>query len=185
MKFDKTLRNQLQQLRYRLSSPEKLQLNRIICDNIALHPVFQSSTNIATYHSINSEVNLETLNKHNKNFFLPVVKEQHTMTFNYYRTKQKLTKNKFGILEPVNNEIINQQDIHLCLVPLVGFNRKGDRLGMGGGYYDRYFKLNKFHQKPTILAGVAYDFQENGTITAQTWDIPLDIIFTNNEVIIP
>ena len=186
LKTNNTLRNQLKQLRFKLNNQERLQLSNIICDNILSHTIFQDSTNIATYHSINNEVNLAPLNTtHNKTFFLPVVTEQHTMTFNYYRAKQKLTKNKFGILEPANNEVISQQDIHLCLVPLVGFNRQGERLGMGGGYYDRYFKLNKFHQKPTILAGVAYDFQENDTITAQVWDIPLDIIFTNKEIITP
>ncbi len=94
-----------------------------------------------------------------------------------------MSQNKYGILEPQNSLFVAASDIDMCLMPLVGFNRQGDRLGMGGGYYDRYFALNKKQKNPTLLAGIAFDFQEDDTIQAESWDVGLDIIFTNKEVI--
>ena len=105
------------------------------------------------------------------------------MDFKNYTYGDPLLSNKYGILEPTDSKTIQADKIELCLMPLVGFNRKGHRLGMGAGYYDRYFALNNLNKTPTILAGVAYDFQENDTIQCDQWDIPLNYIFTNNEVI--
>jgi 5-formyltetrahydrofolate cyclo-ligase len=105
------------------------------------------------------------------------------MSFHQCDNETTFSKNKYAILEPQNDLIVAPIAIDLCLMPLVGFNRQGDRLGMGAGYYDRYFENNKNHTNPTILAGVAYDFQEDDTIQSESWDVPLDIIFTNKEVI--
>ncbi len=107
------------------------------------------------------------------------------MVFSKYTSHQQLLKNKFGILEPTSNQVIRADELNVCFVPLVAFNRQGVRLGMGGGYYDRYFQHNKDNKNPTKLIGIAYDFQESDTITAESWDIPLDIIITNKEVITP
>lgn len=183
MKTKSAIRNQLLQQRHNLSQQNNLKLSQQICDKILSSVIFNDSHTIASYISLKNEVDLFSLFKKQKNFVLPVVHKDNHMSFNQYQTINDLIKNNFGIFEPINNPIIDSQDINLCLVPLVGFNRKGDRLGMGGGYYDRYFETNKQQLKPTILAGIAYDFQEDDTIQAQAWDIPLDLIFTNKEVI--
>jgi 5-formyltetrahydrofolate cyclo-ligase len=137
------------------------------------------------YHAFGNEVNILNILNSDKVFSLPVIQSNNTMIFKQISVHSQLVKNKYGIPEPVDGTSISATAIDLCLIPLVGFNRHGDRLGMGSGYYDKYFALNKFNKKPTILAGIAYDFQENDTIPSDQWDIPLDIIFTNKEVIIP
>lgn len=151
------------------------------------HLCFIKNINIALYHSTGNEVDLSYLRKTDfatdKQYVLPVICDRQNMVFKTHDTSDPLTKNKYEILEPQDGQVIHQTEIELCLLPLVGFNRQGARLGMGGGYYDRYFEYNKSQEKPTILAGIAYDFQENDTITPEPWDVPLDIIFTNKETI--
>lgn len=158
-------------------------LSQQICGKISTSSIFSNSSNIASYISINNEVDLSNLNNHNKDIVLPVITSSTEMAFSVFRKSEGLIKNKFGIPEPSNREIVHAKNIQLCLMPLTGFNRNGHRLGMGGGFYDRYFALNKTRKKPTILVGVAYDFQEDDTIQPELWDIPLDMIFTNKEVI--
>lgn len=179
----KTIRQQLNQQRKQLTQQQKNELSAMICDKILSSPFFKKSKTIASYLSINNEVDLSCLFSRPKTFVLPVIQNNSTMVFNQYSASKNLIKNNFGILEPANNKTIQRTAIDLCLMPLVGFNRQGDRLGMGGGYYDRYFASNQLQNKPAILIGIAYDFQENATIQSQEWDIPLDIIFTNKEVI--
>jgi len=183
LKTKRANRQQFIQLRNTLTPLEHSQLSLAICDKILSSVVYKQSQTIAMYMCINNEVDLSALLTGSKATVLPVVQFNNQMTFNFFKSLDNLVQNKFGILEPKNNTAIAAEHIDLCLMPLVGFNRRGARLGMGGGYYDRYFELNKFQQKPTILAGIAYDFQEDDTIQAEPWDIPLDMIFTNKEVI--
>jgi len=178
-----SIRTKFNQLRASLTSDQVKQLSQRICDNILSSDIFNNSECIATYSALFNEVNLSSLLQTNKQFYLPVVQADNAMTFQHKDEDTIMSKNKYGILEPQNGLIVTASDIDLCLMPLVGFNRIGNRLGMGGGYYDRYFAENKMQEKPTILAGIAYDFQEDDTIQNQEWDIPLDIIFTNKEVI--
>ncbi len=82
--------------------------------------------------------------------------------------------------------LANDQLLDLVLLPLVSFDRKGRRLGQGGGYYDRYFSRHRqgLTQKPTLI-GIAYDFQEFDCIPHDDWDVPLSVIVTQREVIVP
>ena len=187
MKTKSSIRKHLLLLRNQLTQKQSKDLSSQVCDQILSHTVFKQRQRIAFYHALGHEVDLSDIvdNAQDKSFYLPVIGSNKSMAFQNLQSHTALTKNQFGILEPKSGKVIESADIELCLVPLVGFNRNGDRLGMGGGYYDRYFQFNKEQKKPTILAGVAYDFQENATIQADAWDIPLDIIFTNKEVIIP
>ena len=172
------------QRRNKLTPIEHSRLSKIICSRILSSDLFQQSKTIATYKSINNEVDLSELFRKPKNHVLPVIQDNHSMTFRSYNATDPLTKNQYGIWEPKGSKPIKPHRIELCLIPLVGFKRDGSRLGMGGGYYDRYFESNQKQEKPTVLAGVAYDFQEDDSIQAESWDIPLDIIFTNKETII-
>jgi 5-formyltetrahydrofolate cyclo-ligase len=183
MKNKSLQRKNLNQQRTSLTSDQVKQMSQLVCDKILSSDTFNNSDCIALYSALYNEVNLSTLLQTNKQLYLPVVQADNAMTFQHYDKDTAMLKNKYGILEPQNDLIVAASEIDLCLMPLVGFNRNGDRLGMGGGYYDRYFELNQKQKKPTILAGIAYDFQEDDTIQNQQWDIPLDIIFTNKEVI--
>ena len=76
-------------------------------------------------------------------------------------------------------------DIDLVLVPLLGFDRRGNRLGAGAGYYDRSFAFLKEKPRPAqpLLVGIGYHFQELPQLTPQPWDVALDFVATDRELI--
>ena len=180
-----TLRKHFLAKRNRLSAQKVKQLSRDVCRQILSTSFFKKTDNIACYSATFNEVTLTPLFNELAHVFLPVIKPNRKMVFSRYTSVQELVKNKYGIFEPNSQQIIAAKEIAVCLLPLVAFNRQGMRLGMGGGYYDRYFEHNKDNKIPTKLIGIAYDFQESDTIQAQSWDIPLDAIITNKEVITP
>ncbi len=102
-----------------------------------------------------------------------------------YTAGASLCVNQYGILEPKRSGAplpINTLDV--ILLPLLGFDRKGNRLGMGGGYYDRALKQlgHQLSQRP-LLIGVAHSFQELDSINPDPWDIPMNAILTDQEFI--
>ena len=95
-------------------------------------------------------------------------------------------KNHYGIAEPIaSGTPIPLNSCDIILVPLVAFDRQGNRIGMGAGFYDRALSFKQTAESVTrpILLGLAHDFQEVNKISAQNWDIPLDAILTNRELI--
>lgn len=91
-----------------------------------------------------------------------------------------LVNNRYGILEPSTKYIKPTAQLDIILMPLVGFDRLGNRLGMGGGYYDRAlaFKRRQAWRKKPLLIGLAFDGQEIQQLAAQPWDIPMDAVAT-------
>jgi len=90
-------------------------------------------------------------------------------------------KNRFNILEPAKNSIsISAKRLDIVFVPLLGFDDQGNRLGMGGGFYDRFFAFKNWHNiiKRPVLIGLAYECQQEKKIETESWDIALDIVIT-------
>ena len=90
--------------------------------------------------------------------------------------------NRFGIAEPpASNPHIQPEDIDAVLAPLVAFDDQGHRLGMGGGYYDRFLpRLNA----GTPLIGVAFACQQyEQPLPREAWDVPLHAVVTENGVL--
>ena len=177
------LREELIEKRLAMTIHEQQKLSKQIVAHIQSHSLFSSSATIAIYLPFKNEVDLSSLFRTNKTLLLPVVHEDLSMHFAKYKLGDEVKMNRFKIMEPKYNNIYPANQIDLCLLPLVGFNRNGGRIGMGAGFYDRFFAINHMMKKPTVLAGVAYDTQEDPRIENDYWDIPLDYIFTNKEVI--
>jgi len=119
--------------------------------------------------------------------YLPVIRPlgHNRLDFVSYRGHDPLVQNCYGIPEPRNrNHPLPPWALDLLLLPLVAFDRSGNRLGMGGGYYDRtlaYLRWRERWQTPRLL-GIAYRFQEVDAIATKKWDIPLDGIVTEAEI---
>lgn len=93
--------------------------------------------------------------------------------------------NRFGIAEPEGRELESARLLDVVFLPLVGFDRQGVRLGMGGGYYDRAFgfrRLRAFWHAP-LLVGIGYASQEVELIVPTEHDVPLDLVITERGVI--
>ena len=134
---------------------------------------------IGGYYPYNYEIDiLQILEKFEKKKFvitLPKIKKNSQMNFFQWSTDDPLNINKFGIPEPVSKKI-KYPDV--LLVPLVAFDKNFNRIGYGGGFYDRYIK--KIRKRKKILTiGFAYSFQKVKKIPTNNYDIKLDIIITN------
>ncbi len=117
--------------------------------------------------------------------YLPKINNYRNCSMQIFPASRTTTKNRFGILEPqAIGSPLNANQVDIILLPLVGFDRHGNRLGMGAGYYDRALRALA-HQTSTrpILIGLAHHFQELGFIESEKWDVPLDAILTDREYI--
>ena len=133
---------------------------------------------IGGYYPFNHEVNimeiLENFEKKKYLITLPKIKKNNKMDFFSWSIKEPLIVNKFGIPEPSSNEI---KYPNILLVPLVAFDKDLNRIGYGGGYYDRYIKKIK-KKKKLISIGLAYSFQKVKKIPINKFDMKLDFIIT-------
>ena len=134
---------------------------------------------IGGYYPYNYEIDiLQILEKFEKKKFiitLPKIKKNSQMNFFQWSTNDPLVINKFGIPEPIS-KMIKYPDV--LLVPLVAFDKNFNRIGYGGGFYDRYIKKVK-KRKKVLTIGFAYSFQKVKKIPTNNYDIELDFIITN------
>ena len=138
---------------------------------------------IGGYYPVNFEVDdLTLLKKFEKNKFsiaLPVIKKNFQMDFYRWSFSDLLRVNKYGIPEP---EIKNIVYPDILLIPLVAFDKDLNRLGYGGGYYDRLIeKLSK--KKKIIKIGLALSIQKIDKVPIDVYDQKLDYIVTNKHII--
>ena len=134
---------------------------------------------IGGYYPYNYEIDiLQILEKFEQKKFiitLPKIKKNSQMDFFQWSMNDPLNINKFGIPEPIS-EMIKYPDI--LLVPLVAFDKNFNRIGYGGGFYDRYIKKIR-KRKKVLTIGFAYAFQKVKKIPTNNYDIGLDFIITN------
>ena len=137
---------------------------------------------IGGYYPYNYEVDsipiLEEFQRKNFQISLPKIKKNSQMDFFPWSTKDPLSINEYGIPEPTTDKVI-----HPCilLVPLVAFDKNLNRIGYGGGFYDRYIKKIRKNKK-IVTIGLAFSFQEVKKIPIKKYDIKLDFIITNKKI---
>jgi 5-formyltetrahydrofolate cyclo-ligase len=184
------LRKRLATERRQLSSEQVIEYSSSICG--FLTPLIAPSANVAGYLALGNEVRVDAaLSKAREQrckTFVPIVQKDHQMVFAHFDDDTALVKNKFGILEPdlTTANTVAAGNLDVVLVPLVGFDKHCQRMGMGGGFYDRAFATNKdspANLKTPLLIGVAYDVQKAASVMPDWWDVPLDIIVTQSGVI--
>lgn len=116
-----------------------------------------------------------------KKCYLPVLSSstEKLLQFAEYTPNTQLAPNRYDILEPQAAKTIAPEQLDLVIMPLVAFDDWGNRLGMGGGYYDKTFAfLREEKNKMPVLIGLAYAMQEVSTLPADEWDVPLRGILT-------
>ena len=138
---------------------------------------------IGGYYPSNYEIDdlviLDLLEKKNIKVSLPIIKKDNQMNFCSWSSNDPLKINKFGIPEPVSSKIFYPD---ILLVPLVAYDSSLNRLGYGGGYYDRYIeKIEKI--KKVIKIGLAFSFQKISSIPINRYDKKLDFIVNEKEIL--
>lgn len=176
-------RNEIRQKRKALHEDEVAKCSELVRRVVLEHEFLKQNRCIASYHSFSGEIDTVEINKALRlaghHMALPVIhpEEKGLMDFYSYEKPEDLILNRFKIPEPVVSaeNLIQPHNLEVVIVPLVGFNEKGERLGMGGGYYDRMLKKISCE---CLTLGLAYDFQLIPEIKSQPWDMPLDEVIT-------
>ena len=139
--------------------------------------------NLGGYYPINYEIDdmyiLELCEKKNYNISLPVIQKNNQIDFFKWSINDPLRINKYGIPEPILSKILYPD---ILLVPLVSYDNGLNRLGYGGGFYDRYIeKIEKI--KKIIKIGVAFSCQKIKSVPTSKHDKKLDFIITEKEIL--
>tara|TARA_Y100000996_G_scaffold379614_1_gene332999 strand:- start:122 stop:661 length:540 start_codon:yes stop_codon:yes gene_type:complete len=136
---------------------------------------------VGGYYPYNYEIDaikiLDKFEKQNYQISLPKIKKGSQMDFFVWSNKDPLSINKYGIPEPISDQVIKP---NILLLPLVAFDNNLNRIGYGGGFYDRYLKKIK-KEKKIITIGLAYSFQKVKKVPTNKYDIKLDFVITNKE----
>lgn len=173
----KTIKSRLAEL----SSDERVKYSNIIVDKLLALDEYKSSQNIFVYNSFGSEVITDkligTIINNGKTVSLPRIKDTD-MDAVIINEKTDYSVNELGISEPLGKMIMPKNKIELSIIPLLGFDRKGNRLGRGKGFYDKF--LQGLICKKIALA---YSVQEEKNIIVDDFDIKIDKIITEKEII--
>ncbi|HAO74058.1 MAG TPA: 5-formyltetrahydrofolate cyclo-ligase [Pseudomonas sp.] len=177
------LRRKLRQTRRQLSPAQQRHAARRVYRQLSHHPLFRRARHIALYLPNDGEIDprllLRAAQRRGKATYLPVLNPwpRTRMVFQRIEPGERLRRNRFGIFEPVIRTARQRRvwALDLLLMPLVGFDGNGGRLGMGGGFYDRslaYRARRKKSHKPTLL-GLAHECQRVDRLPLESWDVPL------------
>ncbi|MFV8819096.1 5-formyltetrahydrofolate cyclo-ligase [Haliea sp. E17] len=172
------LRNELRQRR-RALTPEQ---RGVAAANLPAHacsiPDWSAYQSFAGYIAADAEIDpaplLGQLADAGKQVYLPVIEADNHLSFAPWSPGDSLLTNRFGIPEPLpNRPRIPAGDVEVILLPLVGWDRHGGRLGMGGGFYDRSLAGSS-----TLKIGLGYACQEVALLPREPWDVVMDFIAT-------
>ena len=182
------IRKQMRLQRRALSAHEHRLASDMALDKILRHPIFLRARHIALFLPNDGEIDISELMptawSMNKHCYLPVLASPgQRLVFAPMEKDSHLELNRYGIPEPQVNrrKILQPQQLDLVLTPLVAFDAQGNRVGMGGGYYDRSFAFlrRRQHWRRPRMLGVAHDFQRVNKLPQQPWDVPLHGVFTD------
>ena len=142
--------------------------------------------NILLYSPFKQEVALdlilETLKDRSINVFLPKVFPNKKLKFNSWTNDSKLVKNKYNIMESNSEKFILIDKLDFLLIPFVGVDMNGCRLGYGGGYYDRALEKILSSSREKEIVGIGYEYQILEDAFGEMHDIKYDIVFSENNI---
>ena len=190
------LRRLMRQRRRALSTLEQKKAARQLKNRVLSMPEFMRAKRIAFYLPNDGEISpallIEQARAMGKTCYLPVLQPlaKNRLWFVRYDHQTPMTQNRFGIAEPklkgYADKVRNRcrpEDLDLVFLPLVAFDKRGGRMGMGGGFYDRTFAFTHIRRttKPA-LTGLAHELQNVEYLPLAHWDIPLHAVITERNI---
>lgn len=185
----KALRQQIRKQRQSLSKEFQQQSAELLLQQ--LKTLLKQGQTIALYLANDGELSphvvIDKANELNVNVVLPVLHPVRKGYLNFQRFAEttQMTANQYGIAEPKLSSVdtVPLENIDIICLPLVAFDSDGNRLGMGGGYYDRTLaKIGELANPPQLI-GLAHDIQQLRKLPVQPWDVPITKIITPKQVI--
>ncbi len=191
----KSIRQKIRAQRRQLTAIQRQSAGLEVLRQLRRLPGFLTCKKIGAYIANDGELPLDYVVdffwERKKNSYLPALfgKNTRLMHFGHFSKNSQFTLNRYGIPEPSSHirRQLKPQQLDLVLLPLVAFDANGNRLGMGGGFYDKtfaYLRRRTNWRKPKLI-GIAYDFQEAEHLPSEPWDVPLDYIVTQSRIIKP
>lgn len=184
------LRRRCRAVRAALDESLRAEASCTIVTHLANSRAYREACHVAIYWPVADEVDLRGLRAlpatSAQRFYLPRILPARAMEFLPLDDTTQLQRNDRGLLEPPEQPeaVIATTELDLVCVPLLGFDRSGNRLGQGGGYYDRAFAfLRERHRPAPLLVGVAFACQELVALEAEPWDVPLAAVVTEHGLI--
>jgi 5-formyltetrahydrofolate cyclo-ligase len=181
------IRKQKRALRRQLTDEEQTSHAIVAATLIAKTRAFRNSKRVAAYIANDGELDpayiIDNAWRMKKDVYLPVLSPfQQRLYFAPFDIDSELHINCFGIPEPACSPSLwlKPQQLDLILLPLVAFDENGNRVGMGGGFYDRtlaYMKSRVRSRKPGLI-GLAHELQRSDDLVANSWDVPVNMIAT-------
>jgi 5-formyltetrahydrofolate cyclo-ligase len=162
-----------------------------MCDRVLELESFQRSMKVAGFLAFDGESDPRSLMMNaigqGKQVYIPtIVAKAQPLMFVPWTESCQLAQNPFGILEPVvpESEWIEAKELEFVITPLVAFDETCNRIGVGGGFYDRSFAFRNDDSNVRIvhLCGFAFELQKIGAIQPQGWDVPLDNVATESRL---
>jgi 5-formyltetrahydrofolate cyclo-ligase len=192
LKTRKRLRKIFRDKRLSLSKEQQTQAAQQLVKQFQQLTLFHRAQNVALYLSFNGEINTQPLIDYlwsiKCKVFVPILHpfcEGHLL-FQEFSQQTPMHKNHFGISEPKLDvqRVCPLENLDVLFTPLVAFDLTGNRLGMGGGFYDRTLAglVNENKSKQAIVVGLAHELQLTSTLPSATWDIGLPYVLTSNKL---
>lgn len=177
------LRRRLRKRRRALPAAARIAGAEALADRLLALPGLPANGYVAGYWAIDGEIGLHAWQLRlppGLVYCLPVLGADDRLRFAPWRPGDALATNRYGIPEPdvAAAGLLEANALALVVMPLVGFDLDGHRLGMGGGWYDRSFAFRRSHAAPPVLVGVGYDEQQTELLALADWDVAPDAICT-------
>ncbi len=182
------IRRRMRHWRRSLSAEQQARAQEGLGRHISRLPAFLGASHVGIYWPMNGEISplglvAHPLSRH-KTYYLPALAGSHLreLRFAPFRGRWAWRQNGLGIPEPQSPRRLwrSARELDLLVIPMLAFDSRGHRLGMGGGYYDRTLKIlvhRQYWRRPRLV-GAAHAFQECPEIPAEPWDVSLPVICT-------
>ncbi len=180
----RAMRLDLRERRAALSGADQGAASMAVMARLARMPLLREAAIISGYRAVRGEIDIDAalilLCESGRTITVPRVVGDH-LEFVTWDPEGDATTGSFGIQEPAAGDPVPLHRHDVVLAPLVAFDERGNRLGQGGGFYDRAL-AGAGSQRPIVI-GVAHSFQQVGLVPAEAWDIPLDAVVTEDCVL--
>ncbi len=184
----KALRSTLRDRRRQLPPATRIAAAEALAVRLLALPFAPDTGHVAGYWAMDGEIALHVWQLRlppEVRYCLPVLGDDDRLRFASWRPGEALVANRFGIPEPAESEPLPAEAMTMIVLPLVGFDSAGQRLGMGGGWYDRSLAFRHGRATPPPwLVGAGFSVQQVDALSAEPWDVPLDAVCTESDTIL-
>ncbi|WP_323611554.1 5-formyltetrahydrofolate cyclo-ligase [Pectobacterium versatile] len=180
------IRQAVRQQRRLLTPEQQSRFAQQASERVMAHPKIIRADSVAVFLSFDGELDtsplIQQLWQQEKRVYLPVLHPFRTgyLLFLRYAPDTELVRNRLKIMEPRLDvcQVLPLPQLDVLLTPLVAFDHQGQRLGMGGGFYDRTLQYRNYTSRGPYPIGLAHDCQQVDALPVESWDIPLPEIIT-------